>query len=146
MDDIWPCLWKLNIPSKVKIFLWWICKDILPITSKLNSRGVYFDPTCSLCKAPIDDVNHLFLCCPVAIQPWALSFLTLKIRLDSADQVSSWLSGLLHLLKKQDMELVAIILWNLWFNRNDALFDGSSRDPLSLVSPSLSFSYRNTMK
>ena len=88
VDDFWPCLWKLNIPSKVKIFLWRICKGVLSTTSKLNSHGVYLDPTCSLCKAPVEDVNHLFLCCLVAIQVWALSFFTLKIRLDSADQVS----------------------------------------------------------
>nr|XP_027118368.1 uncharacterized protein LOC113735569 [Coffea arabica] len=139
VQDIWPRLWKLNIPNKVKIFLWRICKGILPTSSTLNSRGVHLDPMCLLCKTPVEDVTHLFLCCPVAVQAWALSFLTLKIRLDSAKQVSSWLPGLLNLLKKQDMELVAIILWNLWLNRNGALFDGSYRDPLSLVSLSINF-------
>ena len=84
-------------------------------------------------------MNHLFLTCPVAIQSWALSFLSSKIRLNSAHNVVSWLSNLLIKLKKEEMELVAVILWNLWNNRNGAVFDGSYKDPLSLVSFSLHF-------
>nr|XP_027118296.1 uncharacterized protein LOC113735493 [Coffea arabica] len=38
------------------------------------------------------------------------------------------------------MELVGVILWNLWNNRNGAIFDGPYRDPLSLVSLSIAFS------
>ncbi|CDP16895.1 unnamed protein product [Coffea canephora] len=37
------------------------------------------------------------------------------------------------------MELVGVILWNLWNNRNGAIFDGPYRDPLSLVSLSIAF-------
>ncbi|XP_071921814.1 uncharacterized protein [Coffea arabica] len=60
-------------------------------------------------------------------------------RLNSAHNVVSWLSNLLIKLKKEEMELVAVILWNLWNNRNGAVFDGSYKDPLSLVSFSLHF-------
>ncbi|XP_027155450.1 uncharacterized protein LOC113777063 [Coffea eugenioides] len=37
------------------------------------------------------------------------------------------------------MELVGVILWNLWNNRNGAIFDGPYRDPLSLISLSIAF-------
>ena len=37
------------------------------------------------------------------------------------------------------MELVATILWSLWNNRNGKIFEGTSKDQLSLVSLATSF-------
>nr|XP_027062717.1 uncharacterized protein LOC113689086 [Coffea arabica] len=37
------------------------------------------------------------------------------------------------------MELVDVILWNLWNNRNGAIFDRPYKDPLSLVFLSIAF-------
>ncbi|KAL3498256.1 hypothetical protein ACH5RR_040988 [Cinchona calisaya] len=90
-NNTWKRLWHLCIPNKVKVFLWKVCQNILPITSALVSKGVDVEVCCALCSAPEEEAIHLFLRCLLAVQAWAFSFLTSKINLDRATEVCSWL-------------------------------------------------------
>ncbi|XP_027151906.1 uncharacterized protein LOC113751962 [Coffea eugenioides] len=73
------------------------------------------------------------------VQSWALSFLSQKGQLQLADHITSWLPNQLLRLSSKEMELVGVILWNLWNNRNGAIFDGPYRDLLNLISLSIAF-------
>ena len=140
-------MWKLSLPTKVKIFLWRVCTDTLPTRVKLHTHGVSLEVSCGVCHGPSEDMNHIFLSCPVAIQSWALSHLSTKVHLDKARQVTIWLPTLRHQLPRKDVELVAVTLWNLWNNHNGVTFAGPYHDPLSLVSLSMNFlhQYRETI-
>ena len=35
---IWPRLWKLKLPSKIKVFVWRACQEILPMKGNLARR------------------------------------------------------------------------------------------------------------
>ena len=37
----WFSRWKLNLPSKIKVFLWRCFHDLLFSKEILNSRGIY---------------------------------------------------------------------------------------------------------
>lgn len=53
-------LWNLNIPPKIKHFLWstqWSC---LPTRMRLQTRGVSCPPFCSFCENNLEDEWHLF--------------------------------------------------------------------------------------
>lgn len=45
----WQSLRKLQIPPKIKDFLWRACKDILSGRERLISRRVVVQPECNLC-------------------------------------------------------------------------------------------------
>ena len=47
--SVWRKLWQLNVPPKVRMFLWKACSNILPTRENLNRRRVQVDPMCGMC-------------------------------------------------------------------------------------------------
>ena len=42
--DLWRKLWRLNVPPKVRMFLWRACSNVLPTRENLHRRRVQVDP------------------------------------------------------------------------------------------------------
>ncbi|KAL5732416.1 hypothetical protein ACOSQ2_032108 [Xanthoceras sorbifolium] len=62
----WLALWNLNIPPKIKIFIWRVCHNAIPSLCNLYSRKIVVDPCCSRCgDAPESSAHALFWCCSV---------------------------------------------------------------------------------
>ncbi|KAL5755359.1 hypothetical protein ACOSP7_023579 [Xanthoceras sorbifolium] len=62
----WLALWNLNIPPKVKIFIWRVCHNAIPSLCNLCSRKIVVDPCCSRCgDAPESSAHALFWCSSV---------------------------------------------------------------------------------
>jgi hypothetical protein len=47
----WKKLWKLQVPNKVKIFLWGVLRGCLPVRSRLVDKGVRCDNKCPQCAS-----------------------------------------------------------------------------------------------
>lgn len=60
---LWTKIWKLAIPPKIRIFIWSICHNAIPIRENLYKRKVLPDPLCSLCNTHPETTEHLFLLC-----------------------------------------------------------------------------------
>ncbi|KAL5834454.1 hypothetical protein ACOSQ4_013951 [Xanthoceras sorbifolium] len=62
----WLALWNLNIPPKIKIFIWRVCHNAIPSLCNLCSRKIMVDPCCSRCgDAPESSAHALFWCSSV---------------------------------------------------------------------------------
>ncbi|KAL5767312.1 hypothetical protein ACOSQ2_014095 [Xanthoceras sorbifolium] len=62
----WLALWNLNIPPKIKIFIWRVCHNAIPSLCNLCSRKIVVDPCCSRCgDAPESSAHALFWCSSV---------------------------------------------------------------------------------
>ena len=46
----WNRIWKMNVPPKVRNFVWRACNDILPTRANLYRKKVYTDPLCAICE------------------------------------------------------------------------------------------------
>ncbi|KAL5817649.1 hypothetical protein ACOSQ3_026027 [Xanthoceras sorbifolium] len=55
---LWKYLWSLPIPSKIRIFVWKACNDILPTRKLLCSRKVIVSWLCPLCDLYPESVDH----------------------------------------------------------------------------------------
>lgn len=55
----WGRLWKLQIPHKMKFFLWRVCRSNLPVRYMLRGKGVNTSIICPMCNA---DVEHFVTC------------------------------------------------------------------------------------
>lgn len=66
----WELIWKIKIPNRVKIFLWKICHEILPVKSFLAKRIPNISTRCPLCKFEEEDIIHLLWECSQSKLVW----------------------------------------------------------------------------
>ena len=62
----WNKIWKMNVPPKVRNFVWRACNDILPTRTNLYRKKVYTDPLCAIYEQTDETVGHVLWGCPMA--------------------------------------------------------------------------------
>ena len=70
---LWKTVWKLNVPPKVRTFMWRACANILPTRDNLHRQRVDVDRNCEFCRQQPKMGAHLLWECPFARNVWALS-------------------------------------------------------------------------
>ena len=68
----WNSIWKLNVPSKVKHFLWRASMESLPTKDNLFSRHITPDKVCSLCEEHPEDTIHCLWLCDAVTGIWLM--------------------------------------------------------------------------
>lgn len=63
----WTRVWKLNLPSKVKVFILRVFHGILPCFSALARWGVNYQHSCPICLACAETVEHHLWFCPMVL-------------------------------------------------------------------------------
>ncbi|KAL0396908.1 UNVERIFIED_CONTAM: putative mitochondrial protein [Sesamum calycinum] len=122
-SPVWKTIWKANVPSKIRVFIWKVAHNALPTGRNLLQK-LRFEPlACPLCCSEDEDVEHVFLRCPFARQVWALSHLPWAlISVFSADSCG-WVEHLAKSLPTEDFDRFLTICWVIWWNRNRALME-----------------------
>ncbi|KAK9995822.1 hypothetical protein SO802_020508 [Lithocarpus litseifolius] len=69
---MWKRIWSLNVPPKVRNFMWWACSNILPTKANLVQKKVQVDPICTVCGQHEETTGHILWECPLARNMWAL--------------------------------------------------------------------------
>ena len=69
-------IWKLKIPLKIKIFLWFLQRGILLTKDNLAKNNWTGSQKCCGCNSN-ETIQHLFLNCPYARLVWRIIFLLL---------------------------------------------------------------------
>jgi hypothetical protein len=59
-----------NLTLDLKVFLWQLMRGKLPSSEQVAKRHGPYNGLCSLC-GEIEDCNHIFFTCPMAIFMWA---------------------------------------------------------------------------
>lgn len=83
---------KINVPAKVKVFLWRLAKHSLPTTDVLKHKKMSMVDACPLYGAE-DSWRHALLSCTMARCVWALSdeVLVEKISENREPSAKNWL-------------------------------------------------------
>ncbi|KAF4363009.1 hypothetical protein F8388_020525 [Cannabis sativa] len=92
-DSFWNRIWKLKITERLKMFLWKLCKDILPFGSRL-SRIFGNNNSCVICGEVDDSAQHLFWKCPLAKAVWFASRWSIRsenLQFDSPRKMVEWI-------------------------------------------------------
>lgn len=82
MGRIWNNVWKLKIPSKIKLFCWKALKGSLPNNLNLQNRGVHLSSLCPICDFHIENTDHCLLTCNRAQEVWKLTFQNVFLEVD----------------------------------------------------------------
>lgn len=70
-DIFWKNLWKLNIPPKIRIFGWRVCKNLLPTGMNLKRRDMNIDGSCPFRHRAGETMLHCFRDCIFVRKFWS---------------------------------------------------------------------------
>ncbi|CAN0838473.1 Putative ribonuclease H protein At1g65750 [Linum grandiflorum] len=125
----WTTLWKLEIPNRLRHFLWRIARHVLPTRTALALRYVPISTECGLCATREETPWHIFLECLVATRCWDLVGVRSRIE-EVARRVASieeWLFEIIKRFSSKDMSDIVAVLWGLWSERNGRIWQQISR-------------------
>ncbi|KAL5758152.1 hypothetical protein ACOSP7_020763 [Xanthoceras sorbifolium] len=135
----WRSLWLLNLPAKVRLFLWRLCHDWLPSAGSFVRRHISMAEHCHLCMGGVESIVHACWGCPLlrVVRKSRPSFAALPIDFHGSplDFLSLCRSSFSH----PDFDSFCVILWRSWFRRNSALFSGKLLPAEEIVPWSESF-------
>lgn len=69
-NPVWEILWKLQVPSKIKIFGWKDLHGMIPGMSVLVNHHIPVSGQCPVCKGGAEDLRHLMFTCVRAKEVW----------------------------------------------------------------------------
>lgn len=131
----WARLWHLNLPPKVKNFVWRVAREVLPSRAALRRRGIDVTPDCGLCAGMYEDSWHLFVDCAYARGCWhQAGILDVVDRAKAgAGSVLEWLFHVIRTAAEPVVCKVIMILWSIWKERNERVWNNVSRPPEIVV-------------
>ena len=117
-------LWKLKIPLKIKIFMWFLNRKVLLTKDNLIKRNWHGCTKCSFCGGE-ETIDHLFISCPLARLVWRVVFCTYNIPppTNVSNMFGNWLNGIDKKTKARIRIGVSAICWSIWNSRNNLVFN-----------------------
>ncbi|KAL0427025.1 UNVERIFIED_CONTAM: hypothetical protein Slati_2877300 [Sesamum latifolium] len=130
----WKFIWSPKIPPKVSLFAWRCTLDALPITDRLNHRGVAVEVGCGRCGGEKEDILHMLFHYSYARLVWALSGIRWESIVCSGPSVEAWFRDVHLELGGIYWVLFLTICWATWGSRNQWLFKGRDTEAQEVVS------------
>ena len=120
-------VWQLQVPPKLKMFLWKLKRRALPVGGNLVIRGITNDLTCKRCGG-LESELHILLFCPYAQRLWEMAPLLRSPRADRIESLAALLSSarVALCLPPSGISHTSIqhwIFWHLWKARNLLVFE-----------------------
>jgi hypothetical protein len=117
-------LWKLKVPLKIKIFLWYLRRGVILTKDNLAKRNWQGSVQCCFCHKD-ETIQHLLFDCPLARTVWSIIQVATNLYLPHSvsNMFGTWLWGLDKDKKSLVLAGAAATCWAIWRCRNDVVFD-----------------------
>ena len=117
-------LWKLKVPLKIKIFMWFLHRKVLLTKDNLIKRQWNGCKQCVFCQSE-ETVEHLFISCSFTKNIWRLIHFTFNIPAPTSidNLFSNWLCGVDKKTKARIRIGICAFVWAIWNCRNDVVFN-----------------------
>ncbi|XP_026409996.1 uncharacterized protein LOC113305109 [Papaver somniferum] len=132
-------MWKQFIPTKVSFMLWATFHNSLPTKDMLQHRGMEVqDSLCVLCKECDESADHIFLHCSYTFGIWSHFMKAFGISWVSPTNLlqcfEAWrLNALTGRSKKIWWNIVYVVPWHIWLERNSRTFGGRAKEEEELI-------------
>ncbi|XVE49463.1 hypothetical protein DITRI_Ditri01bG0084400 [Diplodiscus trichospermus] len=133
----WKFVWALQVPPKVKNSLWRAASNILPTYDNLIEKKVSVCSTCPMCHLANETILDIFVDCPVAKWCWCIAGVSLVK--DGHYDFASCLAAFFDKCRGEEANVAAMIIWNLWYNRNEVVWHHKTSNPAKIVERSLAY-------
>ncbi|KAL0386164.1 UNVERIFIED_CONTAM: hypothetical protein Sradi_3010700 [Sesamum radiatum] len=119
----WNFVWKTPVPPEVSLFIWRVCRNILPTSSNLARRGAIGGGYCPWCGIELEDIFHTLVRCHFARLVWALSHIPWRYIMTNSTGPEIWIRELHNNLDREGFGRALLIYWFLWWTRNKLIFE-----------------------
>lgn len=119
----WNVIWKLEIPAKVKIFIWRAAQNLLATGENLWKRKVAKEPWCQRCGSKVENVFHALIECKASQKMWKHTKFKGEFNHLVNQDMLSVLLGLAVRRNIRDMEMIVALCWASWHSRNLFVFE-----------------------
>ena len=136
---IWRRLWSVNVPPKVRMFVWRACSNILPTRDNLHRRKTKIDPQCEFCCQQLEFAAHLLWECPFARNVWALCWGKIQKCSNDAQDIFMLFRWFIDKLSQLELEIWAVIAWAIWNAWNKFYFEHIQTHPKSIFDGAIGF-------
>ena len=117
-------IWKLKLPLKIKVFLWYLYKGVVLTKDNLARRQWQGDRKCCFCSSD-ESIQHLFFNCHFA--RFVLRTVHVSFNLIPPTSVynlfTGWLHGINRKLKYKILVGASAICWVIWLTQNNIIFN-----------------------
>lgn len=122
-ERLWEHLWKLDVPNRVKHFIWRLAHNSLATRTNLERQGMKVGLRCVICNRVGEDGGHLFFGCKAVKEVWRCTGLEhMRVRL--AECLDALEVVKLILATKGDAHLQYLFLMNNWWHERNAIREG----------------------
>ena len=99
IEKEWLAIWKVNVPAKIRVFLWRLARHSLSSGDVLHHRNMATHNLCGICGEP-DSWKHALLECNLARCVWALEREEIVENICSIQEMNArgWLKEVLSVL------------------------------------------------
>jgi hypothetical protein len=111
--QVWKKLWKLQIPSNIKIFAWRSLHALIPCLGALANRHTGSSSQCQICNIGCEDILHMVFTCQGRRSLGEALHWTNNIECATIWSIRSFVSG----THDSELKLVGIDRRN-WFGRD----------------------------
>jgi hypothetical protein len=120
-------VYKMKVPLKIKIFMWFLYKRVLLTKDNLAKRNWNGSKTCCFCNQ-METIQHLFIECIFAKKLWRIIHMTFNIPppTNITNLFGNWLHGMPKKDKVQIPVGVCAVLWTIWNKWNDIIFNSTT--------------------
>ncbi|CAG7910582.1 unnamed protein product, partial [Brassica rapa] len=133
-------VWSAKCSPKMRLFLWSIINEAIPLGEQLQKRGISSDVRCIKCKGS-ETVMHTFFSCPFAQEVWKLIPLRQEIHLTTDINFKQALVEFRTAVCLPPSGIATTVLpwvlWAIWSTRNLHVFENRMLSPLETATKAL---------
>ncbi|KAJ4751837.1 Ribonuclease H-like superfamily protein [Rhynchospora pubera] len=128
----WKYIWNWkNVVPKVKLFIWRLLSNALPLAQNLSNRIHAISPTCQRCHQENEFATHCFFFCQGSRMVWfagELGIRTHDLPLDMVLAVEQLVQG----MNEDQIPTFCYTLWEIWLARNEAILHHKPFQPVAV--------------
>ncbi|RYR56253.1 hypothetical protein Ahy_A05g022008 [Arachis hypogaea] len=138
--EIWREVWSMEVPQKIRMFLWKACQNILPVGSNLYKRKIASDPKCQICLKSPETVEHALLLCDWARAAWFGAEGQWTPTAKTVTSIGNWIVECIKKLRagggenqERRISKLGFLMWEIWKTRNNKLFQQQEINPRGTI-------------
>ena len=129
-------IWRLQVPPKIKFFIWKICNNGLPTKKRLEMSHIFVPLECVFCNHPSEDLIHIFGDRPFCVDVFEILGSRFGWPTNPPMPVDisfiDFISVLVKVRSMDEIAKIAIAWWFIWYVRNGISFRNDSFFPSRL--------------